>query len=41
MSTSPSSPVMPFGRDSQGRNVLLMPYHEDLASQAIGTRLAE
>ena len=32
---------MPLGRDSQGRNVLLMPYNEDLASQAIGTRLAE
>ena len=32
---------MPLGRDSQGRDVLLMPYNEDLASQAIGKSLAE
>ena len=32
---------MPLGRDSQGREVLLMPYDEDLASQAIGKSLAE
>ena len=32
---------MPLGRDSQGRNVLLMPYNEDLASAAVGKSLAE
>ena len=41
MSTSLPSPVMPFGKDSQGWNVLLMPYNEDLVSQTIGKSLAE
>ncbi|UTF55997.1 hypothetical protein [Natronosalvus rutilus] len=40
-SPNPDSPVMPLGQDGQGRSVLLMPYDEGLASEAVGKALNE
>lgn len=41
MSSSPDSPVQRLGTDNEGRTVLLAPYNENLAQQAVGKGLAE
>jgi len=41
MSSEPESPVQRLGTDADGRSVLLAPYNENLASQAVGKSLAD